>query len=549
MKKLSLFIVVAFSLLPQQLLANDQQLEDFVEARLLEINNDNEKALRNYNILYKKQSDSDVLADRLFDIALQEGDVKVALNAAKGIESRGSLPVQAHILRYSYAIKNNDWTRAERSLIGLRDDPVFAFMMPIMQSWIETARGNDGTILLNSDENSGLTRFYASDQIIYQYLEQKRWTDVRKSIVSVRPFNEIFARELILKAAPILYKNGQDGFARALLNAQGIGVARSLLGSLDDGDIKLKHIYNISPEIGLARLYGRVASTLVDQKLYDVSLFFARIAQWLAPNDPSTKLYLANSLGANGQQRTASELLSNINEDDPYFSLFSTQNIRLLLDNDRHDEAVQTAVKASDTAPKSQALQLLLAQTYDGVEQYDDAAKTYEKLIKDVSEEQKLRKSYYILYLARSLVSANKWKKAKIFLENGLKLKAGNPFLLNYYGYTLLDSGEDIERGFDLVKQAYNLEPSSPDITDSLGWGYYLQNDLEKAIPLLEKAAEVSKTDSEIIEHLGDAYWQAGRFIDARYIWRKASLIAEKDNVDKLNHKTEYGLDVPFVTS
>lgn len=249
------------------------------------------------------------------------------------------------------------------------------------------------------------------------------------------------------------------------------------------------------------------------------------------------------------QPISAHKLLNVIAENDPYFSLFASQNIQILLDKGRNDEAVKIAEKVHKAQPNIATTRLLLAQTYDSVERYKEASNVYEKLVKNTAEDQKRRMSYLILYWARSLSKAGKWQNAKKELEKGLLLKAKNPFLLNYYGYTLLNSGEDIARGFDLIKQAYDIEPNSPDITDSLGWGYFLQGNFDEAVPLLERAAKLADKDSEIQEHLGDVYWALGRKIDARYVWEAASLIAEGDAQLRLNHKTDFGLDVPYVAS
>lgn len=546
MKKLSLIFAATLCFAPINGYANERLLEEYVEARLFEIENKNDSALKSYKSLIAQQSDSQILADRLFELSLKTGDIDAALKAIDVREQEGALPQQTHILRYSAAIKSKDWARATAALQKISEDPVFGFMSPIMRAWIETAKGNDGTVFLKTSNNSGLTNFYGRDQITYQYLYRKQYDKVRKNIVSVRPFNESFARDLILKAAPILHLNGEADFARALLNAQGSGAANKTLDILRSGENIPTNLYEISPEIAIARLYGRISATLVDQKLFDLSVFFARTAQWLAPNDRAVTLSLASSLAANEQADEASILLSKVQSTDPYLSLYAGQNVRILLDQERYQEAVNIAKLANSQLPKSQSLLLLLAQTLDMASQYDEAAETYEKLIKATSEDENRRQSYFALYLARSLTKAGDWKKAVKTLEKGLEYQSDNPFLLNFYGYSLLERGEDYDRGFAMIKKAHEIEPTSPDITDSLGWGYYLQGDYKKALPLLERAAQLSEDDSEIKEHLGDAYWSTGRRIDARYTWRIAALIAKDDDKKRLDHKAEFGLDVPY---
>lgn len=549
MKSISLLLASGITLFSGHAYANEKQLEDFVEARLLEINQENASALKGYNVLFERQSDSEILADRLFETSLRQGDMRTALKAVDSIEKLGPLPVQAHILRYSAALKDKKWTVARAALSSIKSDPVFGFMEPIMQSWIETAKGSDGAEFLKTANNSGLTNFYATDQVIYQLLYQNKLDKVRRNIVSIRPFSEAYARDLILKAAPILHNGGKTDFTAALLNAQGSGAAEATLKLLNSGDGLPRYMAQLTPEIAVARLYSRVSNTLVEQELFEIALFFARTAHWLAPDDRAISLNLGSSLAVNDQAKQASLLLTDIKSSDPYYSIYSGQNVRILLDDNHNQDAVKIAFEAHKFAPNSDAILLLLAQTYDSVKQYDEAADSYEKLIKSTADDQLLRKSYLSLYWARSLSNGGRWKKAKKALDKGLIYNDKNPYLLNYYGYTLLNSGEDIDRGFDLIRQAYAIEPNSADITDSLGWGYFLRGNITKAIPLLEQAVRSSDQDIEIKEHLGDAYWTVGRLVDARYIWRIASLIAEDDVKARLDHKAEYGLDIPYVKS
>jgi Flp pilus assembly protein TadD len=91
------------------------------------------------------------------------------------------------------------------------------------------------------------------------------------------------------------------------------------------------------------------------------------------------------------------------------------------------------------------------------------------------------------------------------------------------------------------VARAHELSPQSAAITDSLGWGHYLQGDLDKALPLLESAAQAAENDVAINEHLGDAYWKVGRKVEARYAWRAASLQAEGDAGKRLAAKIDFG--------
>jgi Flp pilus assembly protein TadD len=152
------------------------------------------------------------------------------------------------------------------------------------------------------------------------------------------------------------------------------------------------------------------------------------------------------------------------------------------------------------------------------------------------------RRVSFRMLLAQVLEAQGKWPETRAVLEEAVAINDQNPQLLNSLGYGLLERREDIVRGFALVSKAHALSPLSPAITDSLGWGYHLTGDHEKAVPLLERAVEGAMNDVAINEHLGDAYWKTGRFTEARYAWRAASLQAHDAELFRISTKIDLGL-------
>ncbi len=97
----------------------------------------------------------------------------------------------------------------------------------------------------------------------------------------------------------------------------------------------------------------------------------------------------------------------------------------------------------------------------------------------------------------------------------------------NFLGYMYAERAIKLDRAVELIKNALEIQPDDPNITDSLGWAYFQKGDIDKAIESLEKAVELLTEDdlmgaSVIYEHLGDAYEKAARYEDALLMWRKA---------------------------
>lgn len=93
---------------------------------------------------------------------------------------------------------------------------------------------------------------------------------------------------------------------------------------------------------------------------------------------------------------------------------------------------------------------------------------------------------------------------------------------MNALGYVLLtmpDAKKHFEEAFRLIQTAYQIEPESAAINDSMGWAYYLvKGDAQAALPYLEYAYR-EHPDAEVAAHLGEVLWQLGQQEQAKQIW------------------------------
>ena len=92
---------------------------------------------------------------------------------------------------------------------------------------------------------------------------------------------------------------------------------------------------------------------------------------------------------------------------------------------------------------------------------------------------------------------------------------------LNALGYTLADQTDRYEEAYDYIRRAYEQNPDSAAILDSMGWVLYRMGKKEQALMFLRKAA-AKLDDGEISAHLGEVLWSLGRPEAAREVWKKA---------------------------
>ena len=111
---------------------------------------------------------------------------------------------------------------------------------------------------------------------------------------------------------------------------------------------------------------------------------------------------------------------------------------------------------------------------------------------------------------------------------------------LNALGYTLADRTDRLDEAYRLIKRAYELEPESHYIVDSMGWVMFRMGRFEEALLLLRRAMQLG-ADPEIAAHLGEVLWTMGDRESARAVWVNA-LEADPDDENLLDVKQRFGL-------
>ena len=86
------------------------------------------------------------------------------------------------------------------------------------------------------------------------------------------------------------------------------------------------------------------------------------------------------------------------------------------------------------------------------------------------------------------------------------------------------------EKSLAMLKIAYDENPNSHYILDSLAWGYYKKNDLVTAVDLMEEVIKRAPGEAISLDHLGDIYFALGRKREAYFMWNQAKDLAEPED-------------------
>ncbi len=144
------------------------------------------------------------------------------------------------------------------------------------------------------------------------------------------------------------------------------------------------------------------------------------------------------------------------------------------------------------------------------------------RLAADAQKQPEMQEQLGDIIYQRGMLYADKLQqpeKAVTDLRRYLDLNPGSANGMNALGYTMLSLPEfDMDEAFGLIQTAYQMEPESAAINDSLGWAYYLKGDAAAALPYLQYAFE-QYPDAEVAAHLGEVLWKLGEEARAKDVF------------------------------
>lgn len=516
----------------------DERLDSFVQAWVASASADDEAAAEQYLRLLKKDPDNAAFSNSLWQSAIRSGDREKALRAACILQLQGDQAEPA-LLLIGDAIQRGDWGGAQSAINAMSAGGPYEFLVPLMQAWLRAARGRAHGFPLQPKNQ--LLRFYSVDQRAYLNLALR---DVEEAKISLGAFADIdteYARNLRIRAAPALSALGEADLAGKLIK----GLVPADIAARQISNVRPRRLSQVTVADGLSGLYSRLADGLIDQNLGDKALMLARFADWLAPHNDVAKLVLARALDDQSLGGKADAKLADVAAGSPYWARANIRRIQTNLRSGK-DAAALTLARAVVAERKTPEMVILLGEAQQANGDLKSAENSFASLLKGAEDARitPSRRAIYHLYLATALDKQGRWGEARGLLEKGTALDPNNPYIINYLAYSLLERNEDVVSALEMLKRAHRLAPDSAAIADSLGWGYFLTGDYKRAVRFLEKAARSPLDDFVINEHLGDAYWLSGRFIDARYAWRTASLAADGDDELRLAKKIDLGLDI-----
>ena len=468
----------------------------YLRARAAEALGDTSGANAGFAALLAQLPGNVMIANHAYRQAMQAGDMALALRAAHVLEAQKAVPPDARILLALEQVKARDWVKARAATELLAQDGAFGFLAPYFRAWIAVGSGEgDALALAEAGRNLPFASTYYPEQ-----------------------------RALLLIA---------------------LGRANEAASGLRPEAVPQLPARVKGPDEGLSPLLTHVATDLGRQQYVPVGMLLARMAVYVAPENGTSWLLLAELLQRMKRADLALAALGHVDPAEPVAADARALRIALLNDSGKHEQALAEALAATKSASAGIDDWGRVGDLYLILSRPAEAAGAFAKALALAEATHAPADVIWPILLQQggALDLAGDWSAAKAAYERAYAIAPEQPTVLNQVGYSEIEHHEDVTRASAMIAKANRLRPDDPAITDSLGWVLHLQGKTNEAIPLLEKAAAGDPAEAAINEHLGDAYWSTGRVYEARYAWRAALLTAEDKDKARLTAKIDTGLD------
>ncbi|MFK7843329.1 MAG: tetratricopeptide repeat protein [Sphingorhabdus sp.] len=524
-------------------------LNRFVEARFAESFNAMQSATAIYADSLKEQPDNELLAGKAYVSAIEVGDFALATKAVKTLQLRGKAAPEMPLLPFAEAFAQQDWKRANLAIVELEALKNFAFMEPFLAAWLETAEGKNGSPSLLRAEGNATARFYLEEQRILHKLATQQDEDVLGLLADVVKSNDRRMAPLRIIAAQHFWAKDDPVSAKEILKLRQTGAEQRLYQQIEAG-LKRGVSQKVTPSIGLAFLFQRLSNDLAAQRAGFLSQVMAQASFQVTRKSDYARLTLGRTFAEADSHDLAVVQFKQIKQNGPYFLVAMSMETASLVADKHSDRALARLDSAVKSNPDTPELFILMGQTLQGQGKDKEAAAAFQSAIvlgEKLGRSDALMASYW-LALGGAQEQAGIWPAGLDSLKKANELLPGSPTILNYLGYAQLERRENKVEAVEAIKQAHALRSSSPAITDSLGWAYFIIGEHERAVTYLETALAGQPQDPTINEHLGDAYWTVGRLYEARYAWKSAKLFAEGEDLQRLAGKIDLGLQPDLIS-
>ncbi|MDC1174039.1 tetratricopeptide repeat protein [Bacteriovoracaceae bacterium] len=246
------------------------------------------------------------------------------------------------------------------------------------------------------------------------------------------------------------------------------------------------------------------------------------------PNSDKVLYYLGSLYDKTDEHEVAILYFSKIDQESSLFQEAGVQVANILLklveansgeEKEKFSQKFITFIEKNKSNLKAMKFDLSVIQAH-----FYESAKNYEKAISlmegiQIDENFKLSHNYYLASLYERVKN---YEKSRAIVRKILEQDPDNAHALNFLGYSLLESGDDLKLAFIYIQKAVALSPNDGYIRDSLGWYYYKTGQYSKALKEVKIAFKIVSSDVVITKHLAQVYEALEQYAMAKKYYEKA---------------------------
>ncbi|WP_295317020.1 tetratricopeptide repeat protein [Roseobacter sp.] len=325
----------------------------------------------------------------------------------------------------------------------------------------------------------------------------------------------------------------------------------TVVAKLQAGEpLPFSHVTSVQD--GFAEVFYTVSAALRGETSAEYTVLYAQAARILRPGHVDALLLTAELLENMEQYGLAIDVYRLVPADDPAYHAAELGRAAALRRSDKPEAAIEVLEQLSRSNGLLATVHSALGDIYRQQNQFDQAVLSYDRAVKIADE---TGASSWFLHYARAICHERlgNWEQAESDFRAALEINPGQPQVLNYLGYSLVEKQIKLDEALGMIEEAVAASPDSGYIIDSLGWALYRLGRYEEAVPHMERAVELMAVDPVVNDHLGDVYWAVGRIREAEFQWARAlSFVGRTDSSDdadpdRIRRKLEIGLDAVLV--
>jgi len=302
---------------------------------------------------------------------------------------------------------------------------------------------------------------------------------------------------------------------------------------------KFNQIFSCKNEIDiLGEFFFLIANIYSSENELEKSNFYLNISNFLNPKFRFNLSLLAENYYNSENYRKSDKVLNNFNKNDDVYYWYKTKKKTRIFSKESGEQQAYNFINSKFKQINKPSVKILfdMGNIAKGFKKHQVAINYYDEVLPKIN----VNSDTYAEILFRrggSYERLKNFKKSDADLLKSLEISPNDAYVLNYLAYSWLERDYKIDTAIEMLQRAYKQNENDPFIIDSVGWGYYLVDDLVKAEQFLKRAIELMPNDPIVNDHYGDILWKMDRKIEAKYYWQSVLKFEDTEENMKENIK------------